>query len=300
MILNATNIQAAFVAHKALFMKGMKLVEANYKAFASLVPSQGTSNHYHFGGGIPGMREWKDKRLVNPLNLRDVELKNLTYELTVGIERDAYEDDNLGVYNDQIQMMGLQAAAHPDELLVDLLNGSFAGLCYDGKAFCATNHPRLVDKGTQSNKGTAALAADSFEAAITALRKLTDEHSKNLRLIRKGVTLTLVVPSALEATAREILMAERLASGATNTNYGRAEILVLDDLTSDTAWWLCINGLPIKPMIYQTRRAPAFTALTKLDDENVFMNKTFLYGVDGRWAMGYGFWQTTYGSDGST
>jgi len=37
-------------------------------------------------------------------------------------------------------------------------------------------------------------------------------------------------------------------------------------------------------------------SLDRETDTNVFMNRQFVYGVDARYAVGYGFWQMAWGS----
>lgn len=61
-------------------------------------------------------------------------------------------------------------------------------------------------------------------------------------------------------------------------------------------WVLLDTRRPLKPFIYQLREMYKFDALTKRDDENVFWRKTFVYGVDGRANVGFGFWQQAYAS----
>ena len=61
-------------------------------------------------------------------------------------------------------------------------------------------------------------------------------------------------------------------------------------------WFLLDTRRPLRPIIYQEREMFNFVALDKMDDENVFMRKEFLYGVDGRMNVGYGFWQQAFGS----
>lgn len=63
-----------------------------------------------------------------------------------------------------------------------------------------------------------------------------------------------------------------------------------------TPWFLLDATRAIKPIIFQMRRKPEFISLDKIDDENVFMNKKFLYGVDYRGNAGYGLWQLAYAS----
>jgi phage major head subunit gpT-like protein len=65
---------------------------------------------------------------------------------------------------------------------------------------------------------------------------------------------------------------------------------------SGTAWYLLDTSRIVKPIIYQPRKPYKFVALTKDDDENVFMRKEFIYGADGRGNVGYGLWQMAYAS----
>lgn len=52
----------------------------------------------------------------------------------------------------------------------------------------------------------------------------------------------------------------------------------------------------MKPMVMQKRQEFQFVNLDRPEDENVFMNKQFMYGADGRYAVGFGFHQLAYGS----
>ena len=56
----------------------------------------------------------------------------------------------------------------------------------------------------------------------------------------------------------------------------------------------------VRPLIYQQRRKAKFVGKTAENDDNVFFNKEYIYGVDSRGNAGFGFWQMAYGSDGST
>jgi len=57
---------------------------------------------------------------------------------------------------------------------------------------------------------------------------------------------------------------------------------------------------PIKPIILQIAKKIDFAALDSPTDENVFMRKKFLYGVDSIDNAGYGLWQLAYGSTGDS
>lgn len=61
-------------------------------------------------------------------------------------------------------------------------------------------------------------------------------------------------------------------------------------------WFLVDDSRPLKPVILQVRRE--FELIRKADprDDSVFYEKEFVYGVDGRCNVGFGFWQFCWGS----
>jgi phage major head subunit gpT-like protein len=66
---------------------------------------------------------------------------------------------------------------------------------------------------------------------------------------------------------------------------------------SGAPWFLVDDSRAIKPLILQRRKD--WNNLIRKDqetDDNVFMNKQFVYGTDARYNMGYGLWQYAFGS----
>jgi phage major head subunit gpT-like protein len=61
-------------------------------------------------------------------------------------------------------------------------------------------------------------------------------------------------------------------------------------------WFLLDTTRALKPLIYQERRKPVFTSFINLNDPNVFNSNEFVWGCDGRWNTGFGFWQMAFGS----
>ncbi|CAI9120422.1 Mu-like prophage major head subunit gpT family protein [Brytella acorum] len=59
-------------------------------------------------------------------------------------------------------------------------------------------------------------------------------------------------------------------------------------------WFLLDCSRPIRPLLFQARRPATLVAKTNLRDDNVFFNNQFLYGVDARYNVGYGLWQTAF------
>lgn len=60
------------------------------------------------------------------------------------------------------------------------------------------------------------------------------------------------------------------------------------------AWYLLDVSRAIKPIIFQKRRNYDLKAMTKVDDEAVFMEDVYRYGVDARVNAGFGLWQFAY------
>jgi phage major head subunit gpT-like protein len=127
------------------------------------------------------------------------------------------------------------------------------------------------------------------------MMSLTNSKGRPLGLVPD----LLVVPPALEAAARDILVADFI-NGTKNTMQGTATPLVAPLLAgNDSAWFLLCTKRPIKPLIYQQRKKAKFVSKTDEKDDNVFFSNKYIYGVDSRGNAGFGFWQMAYGSDGS-
>ena len=78
-----------------------------------------------------------------------------------------------------------------------------------------------------------------------------------------------------------------------------AELLVVPELAANPEqWFLLCTKRPVKPFIFQNRRKAQLVAKDSPTDDNVFMKKEFIYGVDARCNAGYGLWQLAFGSTG--
>jgi phage major head subunit gpT-like protein len=85
--------------------------------------------------------------------------------------------------------------------------------------------------------------------------------------------------------------AEVDGSGA-NTSYANA---IVDGGYVGEPWYLLDTSRSLKPIIFQDRQGMQFVTMDNPNDEAVFTNKTFRYGVDCRCNVGYGFWQMAVG-----
>jgi len=69
-----------------------------------------------------------------------------------------------------------------------------------------------------------------------------------------------------------------------------------DNSGSGTPWYLLDASRALRPIILQERKKPNFVSKTAETDDNVFFANEFIYGVDCRRNVGYGFWQLAYRS----
>ena len=66
---------------------------------------------------------------------------------------------------------------------------------------------------------------------------------------------------------------------------------------SGPAWYVLDTSRVIKPLIFQDRKKPNFVAMTNENDSNVFSKAEYVYGVDSRCNVGFGFWQMAQASN---
>lgn len=299
MLVNAQNLTAVFINLKTIFNKAFDAAPSQWQETTMLVPSGSSQNDYAWLSRFPRMRKWLGDKVIKSLAAFKYTIVNDDWETTVEVDRNDIEDDQIGIYAPMAQEAGFSSKQLPDEIDADLKNGAFAGTCYDGQYFYDTDHP--VAGASVSNKGTAALsaattaaAAASYGAARTAIMSITDDEGRPLALIPD----VLEVPPALEATARLICESDKLTDQSPNPWKGTARVLVNPRLTSSTAWFLHVTNRPLKPFVFQQRKAPVFVSQTDMNADNVFMRKNYLFGAEARCAGGYGLWQMSYGSTG--
>lgn len=300
MIVNKASINAAFTALKTTFNNAFDAAPSVWDKIAMKVTSTTSQNDYAWLSTFPKMREWVGEKTVKNLAAFKYTIANKSYEATVSVRRDDIEDDNLGIYGPQAQMVGFSAKQWPDELIMALVNDGFVNTCYDGQYFFDTDHP--VGDGVVSNKGVAALSAATQAAAIasygagrTAMMTVKDEEGRPLNCIPN----VLLVPPALEAVALALVNNDRLDDGKANPYKGTAQVMVDARLTSSTAWFLLDTTKPIKPFIFQERKAPVFVSQTSEENDDVFNKAEFKFGVESRGNAGYGLWQLAWGSTGT-
>jgi len=257
------------------------------------IPSSTNVNTYGWMAAIGEMREWIGPRAVEGLKERVYQISNKTYEKTIGVQREKIDDSDISDAGMVARGLAETGKKLPDVLLKSLLqNGHLSSaVAYDGQNFFDTDHPTDLDgTGTQSNYfTTTALTAANFRAVRLAMYQYKGENG---RVLTQTNDLVLAVPPALEGAAEDIIISPFLASGATNVNAGKARLWVIPDLAGqDTTWYMFFLGGSLGPFIKQTRRPLALTPKVSSQDDNVFWENQYIWGVDARIGAGYGLWQ---------
>ena len=299
---------AATLSWNTLFQEVLAGTVSQWQQFATEMTSDTREEDYAWLDRIPALREWIGPRYVNSPSIRMQTLVNKLFEDTVGVPRIAMEDDKIGVYRPVIEELSRQAAVWPDSLVSQAMIDGTSAVVYDNQYFFDTDHPCNMDdssvkdlagNATQSNLVNAALSTDSLKTAISQMGSFVGADGKPMRI----QATTLVVPTALQFTAREILnnqfIAKDLAlTGGThgetvteNVMRGTLDLAVWPFLDAEpTSWYVLCTNRGFKPFIFQMRMAPEFIVLTKPDDHNVFNFDEFLYGTRCRGVAGYGPW----------
>lgn len=305
MLINKASLTAVFISLKTTFQKAFDAAPSQWQETAMRVTSESGQNDYSWLSNFPLMRKWIGDKVVRALKAFKYTIVNEDWEATLEVERNHIKDDSLGIYGPQAEMAGYSAKQLPDQIVSELKNKGFENKCYDGQYFYDTDHPVDDENGnTQSvsNKGTAplsaatrALADAGYGAARTAIMTFKDNDGRPLALIPN----VLEVPSALETVGRSLLENEKLDDGKPNPYRNTARLLVNPRLSSDTAWFLHVTTMPVKPFIFQDREPARFVEQTDDSSDDVFMRKKYKFGAEARAAGGYAFWQMSYGSTGA-
>lgn len=275
-----------------------------WTAFGMEVPSSSKSTIQAWLGDLPQVREWLGPRVAKSLGTRQWSITNRAWESTLELNRYDLDDDLDGTIAQaatvKVPAMAEEFGYHEDLLMAQTLESGLSANCYDGQTFFSTSHPYDVDgytSGTFSNKlTTTALTAGNFGVARTQFLKFKRENGMPMPGVQQ---LLLVVPPALETTARQIIQSDYLvpsaAFGAIGTGgasknifQGTAQLQVNQYLTSDTRWYLAAVGGRMKPMVFQRRQMPRLVRKDQDTDDNVVERNVYVYAADARYNASYG------------
>lgn len=295
-------LAALFTTYRTIF-EDWFLAASNvndYTRLTTVFPSNTLTESFNWLGTVPKMQLWTAERTLQAIaQAQTYSLTNSHYESTVEVDRDMIEDDRYMLVRPRIAQLGQEAARYYWEALISTVTSGSSTPCYDGQNFFSTTHSE-ESSGTQSNlvsgTGTTQTAIQTdFQTARQTMWRYKDNKGRPMQL--KGNLV--VAPPELEQVFLVLLNSQFYPGGlgatgaATESNpwYHAADLLIDPYLTDTNDWYLLCTTEPIKPFIMTDRKPPEFVALDNPQDARVFMNRSFAYGVDNRFAFGYGLWQ---------
>ena len=152
-LINSGTLETLYVSFNGAFQAGYgQAGTAELDRIAMTVPSQTKQEEYGWLGQAHDLREFDGERVLRGIREHGYVIRNRTFESTLEVARDDISDDNLSVYRPLFMRLGESAARHPIQLVMEAVRDGFTGLCYDGKAFFASDH-EAGDGRTQSNTG---------------------------------------------------------------------------------------------------------------------------------------------------
>ena len=301
MDINATTLDAIYQNLNKAFEEGQQSVTPIAEPLYKVVPSTSRSEAYSWLSQIPTFREWfqGQSRVLRNVESLDFEVSNREFELTISIPVNDIKDNKLGQYDAMGSKIGAQGKLVYDEIVFDLFNKGFTtALTYDGKPWFSDSH--AIGLSTIDNKGTAALAEASLDAAITQMMSYTVQADKLSTPVplNPSSELILVVPPALYMQAKKLVEVPTVAGGGDNYLYGSAKVLVSSYLTSSTAWFLVNVANGERPVFLQEREPLTLLDKTASNSDYVYLNNAALYGGSLRCAALPTFPYLSYGSTG--
>jgi phage major head subunit gpT-like protein len=295
---------------KAVFMQAYKLYSEKslINRICTVVKSETDSEDYSWLGAVPKVREFLGPRQMKDLAAFNYNIRNKTWENTLGIKRTDLEDQKLGMVTLRVQQLAEEAARYPEELAMSFLTGALGSaatpyLCYDGQGFFDTDHTITSDIGgaVQSNRAGTALAIATLWAGISAMRMFKDDTGRVMNMVPD----LLLVEPCLEQTAKELIPPAYggiSAQVSVLSNMGiDVEVSPLLYSTTTVAngnWFLLNTKSAVKPLILQQRAGVEFGSLEKESDSG-FMRDEYTFGTRARYNVGAGPWFTIYGNAGA-
>jgi phage major head subunit gpT-like protein len=141
-IINQDVLQTMKRSYSAAFKNGLiGRVRNSYEPFVTKVPMASKVVEIPMLLDLTGLREWVGERIVDNFEARGFTMTAKKYEKTVGIDREHVEDDGYMLFSGRFESLGRKVQEFPDQLVWALIEAGETGLCYDDKAFFATDHP---------------------------------------------------------------------------------------------------------------------------------------------------------------
>jgi len=270
------------------FMKALDTAKkmAFYTKVATTIKSTGSSETYEWLGDFPAIKEFLGTRQIEAFREHSYTLTNKKYEVTIGVDLDKM-DDNPGYVEPRLKGMAQKFANHPSRLMIDLMVDGTTDLCYDGKAFYATDHPVDGDAGsTFSNllTGAGVTVAHIKTDWGKVTRSLLEYEGRDGDVLFDDIgKIEVVYPAELQQVFEEAFEAVLISTGGSNVVLKKAELTASGRLSDAKDWYANKVDSFIKPFVLQDRKG----VVTEWNDRDKFDKDILYFGGKARYVAGY-------------
>lgn len=244
--------------------------------------------------GLAGIKnEGAPSTFTDPLQGFAKEYVNVTYALGAVVTREMAEDDRYNYINSIPGMLSDSMSETLETVNFNHINNGYtAGFTgADGIILFSASH-NLAGGGTYSNiLATASdLTQTALEQAFIDISNYVDDMGLRINL----KAMKLLVPTALQFTARKIMETDRILDSADNTKNviaGSVEVVVAPYLTDTDQWTIVTNAK--NGLTFYDRRAP------QMERDNEFSTQNLQLLTTMRFASGWTDPHAVYGSPGA-
>jgi phage major head subunit gpT-like protein len=290
MDINRANMNALFTGYNMVFRDAFQTyVDTTYQQFTQEVSGNVAQIDMPLLEQLSGMRHWVGPREIKNLSSAKLTIKARSFEDTVKVMREDIEDDQYGLYNSLFQTLAMNGANMGRDIINELITGAQTAKWLDGANFFGT---RRYGKGggTIVNKSADPLTFESFNAAYDGMRQYKGHGNQPLgikpTMLLHGPALRTTVADVIDSQIRAAAVGDS-AVVLNNPNHKRVATVEVDGII-DNSWFLLDTSKPFKPIImFMRKKADRLIRLDREEDTNVFMNKEFIYGTDGRCEAAY-------------
>ena len=168
-------------------------VETVYQAYTSELPSTGDFETYPRLDMIPGLREWLGERIVHSLSIEAFSIKNKTFEGTISINREQFEDDKFGLLTMGAQTLAMRAKRLPDLLPASLLVNGHNAIGIANQHFFDTAHPNFGPAGQVTTASNYIPPANGVTSPSWYLMMTTEAQKPLIYQMRRPYVLNALI-----------------------------------------------------------------------------------------------------------
>jgi phage major head subunit gpT-like protein len=246
---------------------------ADVAAIALLVPSTVTQEVYAALSGGPALSERVGELIVSALLAGKLELLAKDYEAALGIKKNDFRDDRLGLYNGAIQDMAAKATWQPMQLVAAALAANPTAV--DGTALFADARDggiiATIDNDlAPTMAGTVPTVLEMQTAVQAAISALKGYHDASGHPYSLGAKFEVEHPTALAWQCKALAENETLWSGsAAAINEVRGQFVPRENpfLSSGVTFYTYVANSGAKPLLIQERQPLETESLGEGSDE---------------------------------